>query len=72
MSIVVPFAIRNAIAAARQEVGIPTTDWFQLGMCAKFRSNISMMVSLMSLSRYVLCYIDLGVSQYPRTSSLSS
>lgn len=31
MSIVIPFAIREAIAAARQENGIPTTEWFDIG-----------------------------------------
>lgn len=31
MSIAVPFAIRKALAAAREEIGIPSTKWFQIG-----------------------------------------
>lgn len=27
----IPFALREAIALARQESGIPTTEWFQIG-----------------------------------------
>nr|QIJ45705.1 aldehyde oxidase [Glyphodes pyloalis] len=30
MSVVVPFAIREAITAARKDTGIPTTQWFQI------------------------------------------
>ncbi|CAG9582950.1 unnamed protein product [Danaus chrysippus] len=31
MAIVIPFAIRGAIASAREETGIPITEWFQIG-----------------------------------------
>lgn len=30
LSVVIPFAIREAIAHARQESGIPTTEWFDI------------------------------------------
>ncbi|OWR53382.1 aldehyde oxidase 2 [Danaus plexippus plexippus] len=31
MAIVIPFAMRGAIASAREETGIPKTEWFQIG-----------------------------------------
>lgn len=31
MSICIAFAIREAIAAARADKGIPTTQWFNIG-----------------------------------------
>lgn len=32
LSVVIAFALREAIAAARQEIGIPTNCWFDIGM----------------------------------------
>lgn len=31
MAVAIPFAIREAITAARLESGIPTTSWFNIG-----------------------------------------
>lgn len=32
MSVVVTFALREAISMARRDAGIPTTQWFQIGI----------------------------------------